>query len=106
MKFGLWFEPEMISENSNLFREHPEWAVRRGQFDTWSSAVSLEYENNPDVSNLFQQISKILNQVPIDYIKWDMNRHLTESIHLPGQAPGTGCSSLHFRCLCSHGTVD
>ena len=92
MKFGLWFEPEMISENSNLFREHPEWAIQTpGRSLTPGRQQLVLNMANPDVrDNLFQQISKILNQVPIDYIKWDMNRHLTEvyALHLPGQAQG------------------
>ena len=90
MKFGLWFEPEMISENSNLFREHPEWAIQTpGRSLTPGRQQLVLNMANPDVrDNLFQQISKILDQVPIDYIKWDMNRHLTEvyALHLPGQA--------------------
>lgn len=80
MKFGLWFEPEMISEKSKLHDEHPQWvigvpgrqkAVSRDQY-------VLDYSRKEVWEHIYMQMKRILDNVEIDYIKWDMNRHLTD----------------------------
>ncbi|WP_367341231.1 alpha-galactosidase [Limosilactobacillus sp.] len=80
MKFGLWFEPEMISVDSDLYRKHPDWALAEpGRGSTLSrNQLVLDFSRPEVVDNIFQQMCKILDAVSIDYIKWDCNRNLTE----------------------------
>ena len=80
MKFGLWFEPEMISANSELYRQHPEWVLatpNRGKSVSRNQYV-LDFSRADVRENIYQQMTAILDRVPIDYIKWDMNRNMTE----------------------------
>ena len=81
MKFGLWFEPEMISPKSELFAKHPEWvlcangrtpSIARNQY-----VLDLTRQEVRDY--LFDSISKVLDSANIEYIKWDFNRYLTET---------------------------
>ena len=80
MKFGLWFEPEMISPDSDLFREHPDYAVGiEGRSRTQSRAqYVLNYARRDVRDAVWAQMKEILDTVPVSYIKWDMNRQLTE----------------------------
>ncbi|KYC65679.1 alpha-galactosidase [Heyndrickxia coagulans] len=80
LKFGLWFEPEMVSRDSDLFREHPDWALQipgRGISEGRSQYV-LDFSRGDVRENIFRQMTDILDHVHVDYIKWDMNRHMTE----------------------------
>lgn len=80
MKFGLWFEPEMVSEDSDLYRSHPDWAIKIPSRDPVRSRYQLVLDmTNPDVRDyLFGAISDILNSADISYIKWDMNRSICD----------------------------
>ncbi|ALC89422.1 alpha-galactosidase [Bacillus sp. FJAT-18017] len=80
MKFGLWFEPEMISPASDLFREHPEWAVGlEGQHRTLGrNQLVLDFTRRDIVDYIFEKMSAIIEQTGLAYIKWDMNRNITE----------------------------
>ncbi|MBU5594301.1 alpha-galactosidase [Amphibacillus sp. MSJ-3] len=80
MKFGLWFEPEMISEDSELFRAHPEWALGiPGRERSLSrSQYVLDFSRADVRENIYQQMTAIFDRVPLDYVKWDMNRNMTE----------------------------
>lgn len=80
MKFGLWFEPEMISENSDLFRKHPDWCLHVPDRPKTTSRNQLVLDlSREDVCDyIIQSVSDILASAPISYVKWDMNRHLTE----------------------------
>ena len=80
MMFGLWFEPEMISENSDLYRNHPEWVLSApGYGKTFSRNQWVLDLSRQDVREYIKQImDQTLENVSIDYIKWDMNRYLTE----------------------------
>ena len=80
MKFGLWFEPEMISKNSDLYRQHPDYILGMPNRDLTPSRDQyvLDFSRPEVVDNIFQQVVNILDNVKIDYIKWDMNCHLTE----------------------------
>ena len=80
MRFGLWFEPEMISPDSDLFRAHPEDAVGiDGRPRTQSRAqYVLDYTQREVRDAVWVQMKRILDSVPVSYIKWDMNRQLTE----------------------------
>ena len=76
MKFGLWVEPEMISEDSDLYRAHPEWAVRipgrepnRGR-----SQLVLDLCRQDVRDYLFETLSGLLREASVDYVKWDVNR--------------------------------
>ncbi len=80
MKFGLWFEPEMISPDSDLFRAHPDYAIGiDGRERTQSRAqYVLDYTRSEVREAVWVQMKKILDSAPVSYIKWDMNRQLTE----------------------------
>lgn len=78
--FGIWFEPEMISEESDLYRVHPDWVIRSPLYDPIRSRNQLVLDlSNPAVCEyLIQAVSQILEPGNISYVKWDMNRHLTD----------------------------
>ena len=80
LKFGLWFEPEMISEDSELYKAHPEWlfsAPNRAR--TYGRHQCVLNMGLPEVVDyLFDVIAKILADVPVYYMKWDMNRQPAE----------------------------
>lgn len=80
MKFGLWFEPEMISIDSRLYQTHPEWMIKtpgRGQTPGRHQFV-LDMSRKEVVDYLFELMSHIIQDAKLDYIKWDMNRNITE----------------------------
>ncbi len=80
MKFGIWFEPEMISPDSELYKAHPEWAIQvRGRELTMSrEQYVLDYSNKEVRDYVYGMMRNILDSANIEYIKWDMNRQLTE----------------------------
>lgn len=87
MRFGLWFEPEMISPDSDLFRANPDFAIGiEGRARTQSRAQYVLDFTRGDVRDaVWRQMKQILSTVPVSYIKWDMNRQLTEEPY-PGFA--------------------
>lgn len=80
MHFGIWFEPEMVSEDSELYRAHPDWAVRIPGRKPMRGRYQLVLDmTNPEVREyLYQAISEILNSAGISYVKWDMNRSISD----------------------------
>lgn len=81
MKFGLWFEPEMVCKDTALFKEHPDWIIAtpnrmpshgRNQF-------ILDFSRKEVVEHIFQLMDNIVEDSNISYIKWDMNRYMTET---------------------------
>lgn len=80
LKFGIWFEPEMISPNSNLYREHPDWAIHiEGREATQSRQQYVLDLSNPEVVDYaYNCVAKILHSANIEYVKWDMNRQLSD----------------------------
>ncbi len=78
MQFGLWFEPEMVNPDSNLYRDHPDWVLHFTDRDTPLGRGQLVLDvARKDVSEyLFNCISALVTEYQIDYIKWDMNRDL------------------------------
>ena len=76
MKFGLWFEPEMVSPDSDLCRAHPEWVVRVPQVEPIHYRFQWVLDlSNPDVCDyIVDAIAKVLRSADISYVKWDMNR--------------------------------
>ena len=92
MKFGIWFEPEMVSEDSDLYREHPEWAIKIPGRNPMRSRYQLVLDmSNPEVIEyLYNSISDILKNNNIEYVKWDMNRSISDwySTCLPSSRQG------------------
>ncbi|MGN0266369.1 MAG: alpha-galactosidase [Lachnospiraceae bacterium] len=80
MKFGLWIEPEMVNEDSDLYRAHPEWALTMpGRKPTMGrNQLVLDMSRKDVVDYLDQCFSSILENHNIEYIKWDMNRNMTD----------------------------
>ena len=80
MKTGLWLEPEMISEDSELYRRHPDWALTvPGRKPTIGrSQLVLDLTREDVLEWLYETFAGLIRENPIDYIKWDMNRHLTD----------------------------
>jgi alpha-galactosidase len=76
MAFGLWVEPEMVNRNSDLYRAHPDWVL--GPLDQTTGRNQLVLDvGRPEVRNhLFAALSALLDEYPIDYLKWDHNRLL------------------------------
>ena len=81
MDFGLWFEPEMVNEDSDLFRKHPEYAIRiPGRKNTLGRNQLVLDLCNPDVQNyIIESVGKILDEADVSYVKWDMNRHISDA---------------------------
>lgn len=80
MKFGLWFEPEMVSRKSELYEEHPEWIIQvpGRRASTGRNQLVLDFSNPEVVDHLFERMASILQSGQIEYVKWDMNRYMTE----------------------------
>ena len=92
MSFGIWIEPEMISEDSDLYREHPDWALRipgrtpaRGR-----NQLVLDFSRSEIRQHVYGQIKAVLSSADIAYVKWDMNRSLSDvwSAALPAERQG------------------
>ncbi len=89
MQFGLWFEPEMVSPDSDLYRKHPDWCLHvPGRRRTEGrQQLILDYSRQDVRDEIVRMISDVLGSAPITYVKWDMNRNMTEigSALLPPQ---------------------
>lgn len=92
MKFGLWIEPEMVSPDSRLFAQHPDWAIAApGRRPTQIRNQYVLDLSRPDVVEwIHDTIRSVLTSAPISYVKWDMNRSITEPFtgHLPPERQG------------------
>ena len=92
MKFGIWFEPEMVSEDSDLYRAHPEWAMQiPGRHAVRSrNQIVLDMSRKDVQDYLIESVNKILDDANIFYVKWDINRSLADiwSNELPGEKQG------------------
>ena len=80
LKFGLWIEPEMVNEDSDLYRAHPDWAMTlpgrkpvRGR-----QQLVLDFSRKEVVDAIFESICKVLDEDTVDYIKWDYNRSIAD----------------------------
>ncbi|MFU1798410.1 alpha-galactosidase [Paenibacillus azoreducens] len=80
MQFGLWFEPEMVSPDSVLYRKHPDWCLHvPGRRRTEGrQQLILDYSRRDVRDEIVRMISAVLGSAPITYVKWDMNRNMTE----------------------------
>ena len=92
MKFGLWFEPEMISENSDLYRAHPDYAIQiPGRRPTLArNQLVLDFSRKEVRDTVYEMVYKVLKSADIDYVKWDMNRYLSDvgSVSLDAEHAG------------------
>lgn len=81
MQFGLWFEPEMISIDSELYRTHPEWMIctPHRKPSVGRHQYVLDFTNQEVIDYLFDAISSIIQETKLEYIKWDYNRHITDA---------------------------
>ena len=80
LKFGLWFEPEMVNENSDLYRAHPDWAIKvPNRVPTPSrNQLVLDLTKVEVQDYIIEAVSKILSNANIEYVKWDMNRNISD----------------------------
>ncbi|WP_226577742.1 alpha-galactosidase [Halobacillus litoralis] len=80
MDFGLWFEPEMVSKASRLYEEHPDWIlhVPDRSLSHGRNQYVLDFSRGEVVDALYEMMSNILREADISYVKWDMNRYMTE----------------------------
>lgn len=80
VKFGIWIEPEMVSEDSDLYSEHPEWAITiPGRKPVRSrNQLVLDFSRKEVRDEIFKRICAVLDQGNVEYIKWDMNRSLAD----------------------------
>ena len=80
MQFGLWFEPEMISPDSDLYRAHPDWCIHtEGRPRTEARRQLILDLTRAEVCDyIIEAVSSVLKSCPISYVKWDMNRNMTE----------------------------
>lgn len=87
MQFGLWFEPEMVSLDSDLAREHPLWLVHDPRHLShppslsWRSQFVLDLAHEGAYAHVFGQMDALISELGIDFIKWDHNRDVVESVH-------------------------
>ena len=92
LRFGLWIEPEMVSADSDLFRAHPDWAIGvpgRPRTESRQQLV-LDMGRSDVVDHLADALTAVLASAPISYVKWDMNRNITEpyGLGLPPERQG------------------
>lgn len=81
LKFGIWFEPEMISQKSELYKKHPDWCIHINGRECTSvrSQLVLDFSRKEVRDYIYEQMCKILRSANIEYVKWDMNRQITEA---------------------------
>lgn len=80
LKFGLWFEPEMVNEDSELYRAHPDWALHVPGRSVCSSRnqLVLDFSREEVVDAVGDMMERVLSDAPVSYVKWDMNRNMSE----------------------------
>ncbi|NRF89531.1 alpha-galactosidase [Paenibacillus frigoriresistens] len=80
LEFGLWFEPEMVSPDSDLYRKHPDWClhVPNRRRTEGRQQLILDFSRADVCEAITNMIRDILSSAPITYVKWDMNRNMTE----------------------------
>jgi alpha-galactosidase len=99
MEFGLWFEPEMVNEDSDLFRAHPEWAMQTGgRLPVRARSQQVLNLGIPEAFDyVLERMTAILDEYDIAYIKWDHNRDLVDA----GSRP-TGRAGVHEQTLAAY----
>lgn len=89
LQFGLWFEPEMVSPKSELYKKHPDWCIHvpgRNR-STAREQLILDLSRQEVCDYIIESVSNVLENASISYVKWDMNRNMTEigSLGLPAK---------------------
>lgn len=94
LRFGIWIEPEMVSEDSALFREHPDYAFRIPGKEPIRSRMQLvlDFSRQEVVDRIFRDLSETLREAKPDYIKMDMNRSIMEAYTHAQPAAGESCA--------------
>ena len=97
MEFGLWFEPEMVNPDSDVFRTHPDWVLRPtpGRLPMQGRTQQVLDLTNPEAYDyLYGCMDRLVGELGIDYIKWDHNKLVTEAV-----SPRTGRPAVHAQTL-------
>jgi alpha-galactosidase len=104
MEFGLWFEPEMVNPDSDLYREHPDWILSAGH--RWPPLhrhqLVLDLSRDEVRQHVFERVDAVLTAHPVDYVKWDHNRDLVEA----GTAAAGGAPAVHRQTLAFYRLLD
>ncbi|WP_159722522.1 alpha-galactosidase [Enterococcus sp. CSURQ0835] len=81
MKFGIWIEPEMVNKKSQLYQKHPDWVLQTPgrAMSQGRNQYVLDFSRPEVVENIFEQLKAAFTDAPISYVKWDMNRSITEA---------------------------
>ena len=97
MEFGLWIEPEMVNPDSDLFRAHPDWVLATPPAPQilFRHQLALDFGRTEVRDRMYADIAALLEEYPISYLKWDMNRDLSQ----PGNADGRAGVSAHVHGL-------
>ncbi|MGL4826529.1 MAG: alpha-galactosidase [Vibrionaceae bacterium] len=100
MQFGIWFEPEMISKDSDLYRAHPDWLLGVAGYEqpTGRNQYAIDLQNDAAFNYLFERLDHFLSHYQIDYIKWDMNREIVQPGH-NGRAAGTAQVTRYYQLV-------
>jgi alpha-galactosidase len=90
LEFGLWFEPEMVNLDSDLVRAHPDWVLGplAGHPREWRHQHVLDLANPQAADHVERQISALVDELAIDFIKWDHNRDLLEAVRVDASGGG------------------
>lgn len=92
MKFGLWFEPEAVNKDSELYRKHPDWiiSVPGRRASAARNEYVLDFSRKEVVDYIYSVMEEVLSSAKISYVKWDMNRYITECFSLGADAENQG----------------
>ncbi len=104
LQFGLWFEPEMVNPDSDLYRAHPDWILATGQRIPPLQRGQLVLDlTRPEVrAYLLERLSAILSEYEISYVKWDHNRNLVDA----GSGTRAGAPAVHGQTLAFYALLD
>jgi len=102
MEFGLWFEPEMVNQDSDLARRHPEWilGVRKDPAE-WRHQLVLDLTRAEVRAHLLERIDSAIREVGVDFIKWDHNRDLHGAV-----SPASGRAAVHAQTEATYALMD
>ncbi|MFM8870637.1 MAG: alpha-galactosidase [Actinomycetota bacterium] len=102
MQFGLWFEPEMVNPDSDVYREHPEWVLERTGYDhvLGRRQLVLDLTRTDAYSYVLSRLDTLLSELPIAYVKWDMNRP-----HIAA-ADESGTAATHRQTMALYSLLD
>ena len=104
MQFGLWVEPEMVSPDSELYRDHPEWILSAGRRVPPLQRHQLVLDlTRPEVTAyLLERIGELLSEYPVDYVKWDCNRDIIDA----GSGARAGAPAAHAQAVAVYALLD